>query len=361
MSSSIEPEYRLRNFKRSLTDLLMSRRLSADPEATGVVELGDFGKKCRTLAEFAAESAQGMTGAGARIAEELELAAGISARLEETPRNKARINRQCELLEDVSRMIDAALAVELDLQEEDISYGLGSLAQAERANFELLMEFEGKMRTPPPRKIPFGPIRRALRRALLDHEEGPFHLTVTKQGVLEFGDQAYDPGGAPVAKGLPRSVNEPAATKQALDLFAASDDEGLKDFLLCKAIDAALQAHVVPQLGSHAWINRARMLPKGAGKRAGVRPDKVRMPIEGWDEAEAARAADRLAAKRAGPEWARIPKAAYPMRLFGMEDDELTADILALGGPLKAMEKGEAVEGVRPVAERVWAKVAGLL
>ena len=240
-------------------------------------------------------------------------------------------------------------------------YGLGSLAQAERSYFEQLIEFEGKMRTPPPQLIPYGALRRALRRALLDHEEGEFHLSVTKAGALEFGDQSFETDAPAAPDELPRSENEPAAAKQALDLFMASGDEGLKDFLLVKAIDAALHSYVAPRLGSHAWINRARLLPRAPGKRASVRPEAVRRPVEGWDEAEAGRVADKLAAKRAGPEWAKIPKAAYPLRLFEIEDDELTADILALGPALKAMEKGEAVEGVRERAMRVWASVSGLL
>ena len=45
MSSLINPEYRLRNLKRAMRDLLMGRRLSADPERTGVVSLADFGKQ----------------------------------------------------------------------------------------------------------------------------------------------------------------------------------------------------------------------------------------------------------------------------------------------------------------------------
>lgn len=368
VNPAVNPEYRLLNLKRSLRDLLMSRRLSADPEATGIVELGDFGKKCTKLADFAAESAvelQDTRGAEARcagrICEEIELAAGVSARLEELPRTKARIGRQCDLLEDTARMIDAAMAVDLLLREEDLRYGLGSLAQSERANFEQLIEFEGKMRTPPPQLIPYGALRRALRRALLEHEDGAFHLSVTKTGVLEFGDQSFETDTPAVPDELPRSANEPPAAKQALDLFMASGDEGLKDFLLVKAIDAALHTYVAPRLGSHAWINRARLLPRPPGKRASVRPEAVRRAIEGWDEAEAGRVADKLAAKRAGPEWAKIPKAAYPLRLFEIEDDELTADILALGPALKAMEKGEAVGGVRERAMRVWASVSGLL
>lgn len=50
MSSPANPEWRLRNLHRRLRDLLMSHRLSADPERTGVVELLDFGKKAASPA-----------------------------------------------------------------------------------------------------------------------------------------------------------------------------------------------------------------------------------------------------------------------------------------------------------------------
>ena len=42
MSSRIEPEYRLRSLQRKLGDLLMGRRLSADSESTGIVDLSDL-------------------------------------------------------------------------------------------------------------------------------------------------------------------------------------------------------------------------------------------------------------------------------------------------------------------------------
>ncbi|MHC4938038.1 MAG: hypothetical protein ACYTHK_03620 [Planctomycetota bacterium] len=363
--SSINPEYRLRNLQRRLRDMLMGHRLSADPES-GIVELGDFGKKCETLAEFAAESvgelntlSGGEARCAARIAEEIELAARIAARLEELPRNKERVYKQCDLLEEPARMLQAALDTELMQTEEDLRYGLGALATAERKHFEPFFEFEGKLAGPPPSEIPYGALRRALRRALLDHEGGAFHLVVTEDGRLEFGDQSYD-GEAPTGD-LPRSANEPPEAKQALDLFEASDDEALKDFLLCKAIDAAVTALVTPHLGSHAWLNAARALPQKPGKRQAVRPEAVRRPVEGWDEADAARAADKLAAKRAGPEWARLPKAAYPWHLFGDLEAGLAADLIALGPALRAMEKGESVEGVRERAMRAWISLAGLL
>ncbi|MEM8882601.1 MAG: hypothetical protein AAGD14_00860 [Planctomycetota bacterium] len=369
MSSPVNPEYRLLALKRKVNDLLMSRRLSADPERTGIVELGDFGKKCDALADHCAESVtelHAVRGAeartAARIAEELELAARIAARMEELPRTTARIHKQCELLEAPARTLQTALDVELLMEEDDLAFGLGALAEAERAHFDELLAFEGTIRSPAPRPVPLGALRRALRRAMLEHEEGPFHLAVTDAGRLEFGDQWFDAEGEPVEQEeLPRSVNEPRETKQALDLFLASPDEALKDFLLVKAIDAGLLALLGPKLGTHAWVTAARALPRRPGKRAGVRPEAVQRDLPGWDPEEAARGADKLANKRAGPEWARLPKAPYCYHLFGGADDALTTDLLTLGPALKRMEKGETVEDIRPVALRVWRTLAGSL
>jgi len=374
MSSQVNPEYRLRNLQRRLRDTLMGHRLSADPEATGVVELADFGRKCDTLADFAAESVAELNmvrGAearcAARVAEEVELGARTAARLEQLPRTRARIDRQCELLEEPLRLLQSALDVELLQDEEDRRAGLAALARAERKDFEPLLEFEGELASPPPAPIPYGALRRALRRALLEHETGPFHLAVSADGRLEFGDQSFelDAGGSAPDEArdqaLPRSANEPPEARQALDLLAASGDPELGDFLLVKAVDAAVQALVAPKLGSHAWVNAARALPRRPGKRQAVRPEAVRRPVEGWDEEDAARAADKLATKRAGPEWARIPKAAYPWHLFGDLDAALAADLLALGPALRAMEKGEGVAGVRERARRCWTALAGLL
>ncbi|MHC4408885.1 MAG: hypothetical protein ACYS0F_07770 [Planctomycetota bacterium] len=366
MSSQINPEYRLRNLQRRLRDMLMGHRLAADPENTGVVELGDFGKKCDTLAEFAAESVGELNAVcgsearcAARISEEIELAARLVARLEELPRNKKRVYRQCDLLEEPARMLQGALDAELLQEEEDVRIGLGALAKEERKNFEPFFAFEGKIATPPPSPVPYLALRRALRRALLDHEAGAFHLAVFADGRIEFGDQSFD-GEAP-AGDLPRAGNEPPEAKQALDMFEGSGDEALKDFLLVKAVDAAVQTLVAPQLGSNEWLNAARALPQRPGKRQSVRPESVRRPVEGWDENDAARAADKLATKRAGPEWARLPKAAYPWHLFGNLEAALAADLIALGPPLRAMEKGESVEGVRERALRAWSSLAGLL
>ena len=52
----MNPADRLTNLNRKLNDLLMSRRLAADSERTGVVELGDFGLRCERLANFAGQS-----------------------------------------------------------------------------------------------------------------------------------------------------------------------------------------------------------------------------------------------------------------------------------------------------------------
>jgi len=367
MSSQVNPEYRLLNLQRRLKDMLMGHRLSADPEGTGVVELADFGRKCEGLAEFAAESVAELNAlrgpearCAARIAEEIELAARIAARLEELPKTRERVGKQCELLEEPLRMLQNALDNELLVEEEDLRYGLGALAQTERRRFEPFFPFEGTVKLPAPAPIPHGALRRALRRALLDHADGAFHLAVSDTGRMEFGDQSFDLEAA-VSDDLPRAGNEPADAKRALDLFEASGDEALKDFLLVKAIDAAVQALVAPRLASNEWVNAARALPQRPGKRQAVRLEAVRRPVEGWDEAEAARAADRLATKRAGPEWAHVPKAAYPWHLFGDLDAGLAADLLALGPPLRAMEKGEAVEGVRARARRAWSSLAGLL
>ncbi|MHC4955248.1 MAG: hypothetical protein ACYTGZ_15450 [Planctomycetota bacterium] len=380
MSSSIEPEYRLRNLKRRLGDLLMSRRLSANPEATGIVELADFGKKCDALAEFAAESVTELNTArgaearcAARIAEEIELAARLAARMETLPRSIGNIDLQCDLLEETGRMLDAALEAELLQEEPDVRLGLGPFAEAEKELFLEFLEFEGEIGSPPPALVPRGQLQRCLRRALLDHEDGPFRLSVTDAGTIEFGEFSYDSaaatGDGPEDEAetgteeteLPRSSGEPPDAKQALDLFAISDDESLKDFLLVKAVDAALLALLGPKLGSHEWVGKARELPHRPGKRQGVRPEAVQRPVEGWEVKDAQRAADRLSARRAGPEWAKLPNAAYMLRLFWLEDDRLAADLLALGPALKRMERGESVEGVRERATRCWKSLAGLL
>ena len=92
-----------------------------------------------------------------------------------------------------------------------------------------------------------------------------------------------------------------------------------------------------------------------------VRPEAVARPVAGWDAQEAARAAERLAARRGGPEYARVPKGAYLLRLFYSEDDTLAADLLALGPALRRMEKGEATPGTGPAAERALRGLFGLL
>ena len=369
---AINPEYRLRNLKRRLTDLLMSRRLAANPEATGIVELGDFGKKCDKLAEFAAESLEALHAArgpearcAERVVEEVELAARIAARIETLPRSAGNIHLQCDLLDEPARKLEAALRVELLQEEPPVRMGLGPFAESEKELFEEFFEFEGAIAQPPPVLAPRGDLLRHLRRALLDHEEGAFRLSVTADGKMEFGEFLFDPDETDQPEGveeaLPRSANEPVETKQALDLFEVSDDEGLKDFLLVKAIDAALPTIMAPKLASNDWLDQARALPHRPGKRKLVRPEAVQRPVEGWQIQDAQRAADRMAARRAGPEWAKIPNAAYMLRLFWLEDDDLAADMLALGPAMRRMEKGETAEDVRERALRVWTAVSGLL
>ena len=373
MNSSVNPEYRLLNLKRRLTDLLMSRRLSARSEQTGVVELGDFGKKCDTLAAFCAESLEGLkTSRGPearcarRIIEDVELAARIAALIETLPRSLGNIDLQCDLLDEPSRMLAAALKVELLQEEPDVRVGLGPLIEEEKELFEEFLEFDGKIEHPAPVAVPRGLLLRTLRRALLDHEVGPFRLAVAKDGTVEFGEHTFVPGDASdeideEQADLPRSSNEPSDVKQALDLFAVSDDESLKDFLLVKAVDSALLHILAAKLGSHEWVQKARELPHLPGKRQGVRPEAVLRPVEGWETKAAQRAVDRLAARRAGPELGRIPNGAYVLRLFWLEDDRLAADLLALGPAMKRLERGETVEGVRQHAERAWKSLAGLL
>ena len=76
---------------------------------------------------------------------------------------------------------------------------------------------------------------------------------------------------------------------------------------------------------------------------------------------EAARAVEKLAARRIGPEWARVPRGAYLLRLFFSENDALAADLLALGPALRRMEKGEEALGTVPRAERALRGLLGLL
>ena len=96
-------EYRLISIRRKLKDLLMARRLSEDPERTGVVELADFGKRCERLAEYAAETKEEFGGRVHVIADELELAARLAAKLETLPRGGTRFQTQTGLLEEVAR------------------------------------------------------------------------------------------------------------------------------------------------------------------------------------------------------------------------------------------------------------------
>jgi hypothetical protein len=367
MSSPTNPEWRLRNLHRRLRDLLMSHRLSADPERTGVVELRDFGKAANDLADFAGQSVKEMEGVrgpegecGRRVAETVELAARAAARFEEIPRTPRRVAAQSAFLEEAARDIEAALKAECRLEEPPAVVSLSILARRERDLFAPLVTFEGRIEDSPPGMVEHGRVRRALRRAVLGHPGGPFRVEATKDGALRFGEAEFRAAAAE-AKGVPRSPLEPPEVKRALDLHDAAPDPALKEFLLVKAVDEALFAFLGPRLGSHELEGRARAVPRGGGKRGAVRPEQVARPVAGWDVQEAARAVERVADRRAGPEWGRLPKGAYLLRLFYSEDDALAGDLLALGPALRRMEKGESVPGTGPAAERALRGLLGLL
>ena len=365
-ASSVNPEYRLRNLRREMRDLLMGRRLSADPESTGVTELADFGKRCEKLADFAGQSVVELAAGGGpetrcalRVSEEVELACRLAALLETLPRTPQRIDHQCRPLEEALDLVEAALQTECALEEPPVLSSLAALARQERELFAPLMDFEGRIEAAPAGQIERGRVRRALRRALLEHAGGPFTLTVDRHGTLRFLDFEFTTEA--VAGGLARGPHEPPEVKKALDLCEAAPDPALKDFLLVKAVDEALFALLAPKLGGHELPERARALPQRPGKRFAVRPEAVRKGVLGWDTQEAVRLAEKLAARRLGPGSARLPKGAYLLRLFLSEDDALAADLLALGPALRRMEKGEAVAETGPAAERALRSLLGLL
>ncbi|HEX5137809.1 MAG TPA: hypothetical protein VFY93_12605 [Planctomycetota bacterium] len=388
--SSSNPEWRLRNLHRRVRDLLMGHRLSADPERTGIVELSDFGKAADELADFAAQSVKDMEGVrgpegecGRRIAETVELAARAAARFEELPKTPKRVGQQCAFLEEAERDLDAALRAECRLEEPPGLVSLSQLARRERDLFAPLVTFEGGIEDSPPGMVAHRRIRRALRRAIVGHAGGPFRLEVSRDGTLTFdvptpvevaGKVITDAQEVPVLRqqiafrveqpvtsGVPRSPLEPPEVKRALDLRETAPDVALKDFLLVKAVDEALFAFLEPRMRSHEIEEKARALPRRPGKRAVVRPEGVARAAAGWDVQEAARIAERAADRRAGPEFVRVPKGAYLLRLFYSEDDTLAADLLSLGPALRKMEKGEAVEGTGPAAERALLGLLGLL
>lgn len=366
--SSVNPEYRLRNLRRELRDLLMGRRLAADPES-GVTELADFGKRCTALAELAGQSVVELAAGGGaeaecarRVAEEIELACRLAALLETLPRSPQRLDRQCRPLEEALAMAEAALQAECVLEEPATLTSLAALARRERDLFGSFLDFSGRIEEGPAGLVEHGRVRRALRRALLEHAEGgqgAFALGVDKDGVLRFLDFEFAAEAA--AAGLARVPQEPPEVKKALDLREAAPDDALKDFLLVKAVDEALFALLAPQLSGHELPERARALPQRPGKRFSVRPEALRTDVSGWDTGEAARLVEKLAARRLGPEAARLPKGAYLLRLFLHADDALAADLLALGPALRRMEKGEAVAGTAEPAERALRSLLGLL
>ena len=366
----IEPEYRLRALERKLDDLRRGRRLSADPERTGVVDMADFGRRCEGVADHAAESMLGLLAQEdapsrcvARVAEEIELAARAATLLETLPKSPTRLEQQLTLLDEAAQAVAAARASSLELQERPVLAGIAALARRERALFEPLVTFTGRIEEAPAGMVDVAAVRRALRRALLEHALGgveePFSLSVSHDGVLEFGEREFR--SETVADALARGPHEPPGVRQALDLRASTEDEALQDFLLVKAVDEALAAVLGPGLSGNAWLNRARELPRKPGKKLTLRPEALRRPVTGWDVDEAVRAAERLANRRLGPEWARLPRGAYLLRLFGSEDDVLAGDLLALGPALRRMEKGEAPEDPDAVRERARRALAALL
>jgi hypothetical protein len=264
------------------------------------------------------------------------------------------------VLEEAAARVDAALDAELMLEEAPAVVNLAALAGRERDLFAGLVECEGRLDAATPGTIDAGPLRRRLRRALLEHERGPFPLAVSRDGTLAFGEESFRaaPGGTEFARG----AHEPPEVKKALDLRAAAPDPALADFLLVKAVDEALAALLTPHLQGSRLVERARALPHKPGKRFVVRPEAVQRPdVPGWDPQDAARGVEKIAARRAGPEWARLPRGAYVLHLFVHEDAALAADLLALGPALRRMEKGETAEGTAAPAERALHALLGLL
>ncbi|MGQ0614955.1 MAG: hypothetical protein ACT4PV_14565 [Planctomycetaceae bacterium] len=366
MPSPIVPEARLRSLQRKLESILFGRRLSADSESSGVVDLSDYATKCRDLAEFAAKSVAEMrplpgkaVACACDVAEEVELAAREAALFDTLPLADGRIVKQCEALEGAAHAVAAALAAECKLEEAAGLVGLGALAEKEKQRFAPFVSFSGRIESAAPVLVDRGALRRSLRRAILDHVGATLEITLGRDGVLRFAGREFT-GPAP-GPGLARSGAEPPEVKRALDLLDASHDPALRGFLLVKAVDEALFALLGPSMGQPSFLAAARAFPTKPGKRGAVRPEAVRAKAAGWDAAEAARAVEKVAERRAGPEWARLPKGAYLLRLFVKQDDALTEDLLALGPVLRQMEKGVGVPGEGGRAERALRGLLGLL
>jgi len=353
--------YRLIAIKRKLRDLLMSKRLSLDPENTGVVEMADFGKRCEALAVYAAKSIEEVPSV-ATVAEDLELAARLAALMETLPRSRERVDKQLRPIEEVAQVVEGAMKAGAVPREEPVMVSLAALANAEKDLFGPFVKFAGEIRESTQGMARRGELRRALRRALLDHyqeeEEGPFSLEVA-DGILRFGEMAV---GVEVVGGeLERSANEPREVAQVLDMRDGTDDCALRSFLLVKAVDEALFAVISPRLATPALAEQARTLPVRPGKRRVVRPEAVTRAVAGWDVAEAARLAEKLAARRLGPDAARLPKGAYLLRLFVSNSDGQASDLLRLSTALRRMEKGEEVEDTDTVALRALRGLLGML
>lgn len=366
MSLPLDPEHRLRNLQRKLRDLVLGHRSSADPERTGIVDLSDFGKRCERVAELARESAHALAALGtpegrcaARVAEDIELACDTAALQETLPPGKQRADDQASILEEAATALQVALDAECLLEEAEVAVSLSALARREVEAFAPFVKIEGTIHNVPAAAAPRGKIRRNLRRALLEAVGGRLAVDVSADGVLTFGERRYE--SAPVAEDVARSEHEPDEVRKCLDMRENAADPALRDFLLARAVLAALRALLTQRLRDPAVREQARRLPRRPGKRGVVRPEALTLPIEGWDPAEAGRAVQKLAAGRGGPEWTGLPKGVYPLRFFIEADDALAADLLALTPALRRMERGEAVEGTQERSRRALGKLLGLL
>ncbi|MHC4958301.1 MAG: hypothetical protein ACYTGN_07980 [Planctomycetota bacterium] len=352
--------YRLIAIERKLRTLLRGKRLSLDSENTGVVEMADFGRQCEALAEYAAKTIEEVPGV-AQVAEDLELAARLAALLETLPFSEARVEQQLAPLEAAARKVEAAKHAGGRVAEPKEVVALSTLARAERERFEPFFPFEGEILESAPGLVDRALLVRLLRRALLDHDASqPFALTLGTDGMLRF--EGFEVAVEPLGEDLERSAAEPPEVAQVLDMRDHTPDEALRTFLLAKAVDEAAHVLLAPRLSTPGLSEQARALPTRPGKRFAIRPEALRhAAIEGWDEREAARLAEKLAARRLGPDAARLPKGAYLIRLFLSESDVLAADLIWLGVALRRMEKGEDVPGAAERGLRSLRSLLGLL
>ena len=298
--------YRLIAIERKLRTLLRGKRLSLDSERTGVVEMADFGRQCEALAEYAARTVEEVPGV-ARVAEDLELAARLAARLESLPFSEGRVERQLAPLEAAARKVEAAKQAGGRVEEPREVVSLSTLARAERELFEPFFGFAGEIRESAPGYVDRALLVRLLRRALLDHDaEEPFALSLGEDGVLRFA--GFEVAAEPLGDGLERSPNEPPEVARVLDMHEQTPDDALRRFLLAKAVDEAAHALVAPRLATPGLSEQARGLPTPVLRRS-------------W----------------------------------------LERNLIWLGLALRRMEKGEDVEGASERALRSLRRLLGLL